>query len=72
LVSGGLLVEYPAFISSYYNDMLKNMDKSDFKLPSELTVDEFINIPTKLTWSSNVKFSKVFINMMLLFIFAIS
>ena len=40
-----LLVENPSSISSYYNDMIKNEDKSDFKLPSELTIKEFINIP---------------------------
>jgi hypothetical protein len=40
-----LLVENPSSISSYYNDMIKNEDKSDFKLPSELTINEFINIP---------------------------
>jgi hypothetical protein len=49
------LVENPASISSYYNGMIKNEDKSDFKLPSALTVDEFINIPPKLTFNLNVK-----------------
>jgi hypothetical protein len=57
------LVENPASISSYYNDMIKNEDKSNFKLPSELTVDEYIKIPPKLTWTLNVKYSKFSINM---------
>ncbi len=52
-------VESPASISSYYNDMIKNEDKSDFKLPSELTVDEFINITPKLNGNLNVKYSAI-------------
>jgi hypothetical protein len=34
-----LLVENPSSISSCYNDMIKNDDKSDFKLPFELTIN---------------------------------
>jgi hypothetical protein len=58
------LVENTTSISSYYNNMLKNEDKSDFKLPYELTVDEFHNIPPKLTWILNYKYSKFSINML--------
>jgi hypothetical protein len=57
------LVENPATVVSYYNDMVKNDDKSDFKLPSELTLDEYTKIPPKLTWNINVKYSKYSINM---------
>jgi hypothetical protein len=57
------LVENPASIISYCNDMIKNEDTSDFTLPSELTVNEFINIPPKLTWNSNGKYSTFLINM---------
>jgi hypothetical protein len=57
-----LLAENLDSISSYYNDMIKNEDKSDFKLPSGLTVDELQNIPPKLTWNLNVKHSKFSIN----------
>ena len=44
-----LLVENISSISSYYNDMIKNDDKSDLKLPSEFTINEYVNIPPKLT-----------------------
>jgi hypothetical protein len=57
------LGENPASVSSYYNDMIKNDNKSDFKLPSELTLDEYTKIPPKLTWNINVKYSKFSINM---------
>jgi hypothetical protein len=57
------LVENPATVVSYYNDMIKNDDKSHFKLPSELTLDEYTKIPPKLTWNINVKYSKYSINM---------
>jgi hypothetical protein len=57
------LVENPASVASYYNNMIKNDDKSNFKLPSELTTDEHTKIPPKLTWNINVKYSKFSINM---------
>jgi hypothetical protein len=57
------LVENPASVVSYYNDMIKNDDKSDFKLPSELTTDEYTKILPKLTWNIHVKYIKFSINM---------
>jgi hypothetical protein len=56
-------VENPATVVSYYNDLVKNDDKSDLKLPSELTLNEYTKIPPKLTWNINVKYSKYSINM---------
>jgi hypothetical protein len=58
-----LFVENPSSISSFYNYLIKNDDKSDFKLPSELTINEYVTIPPKLTWNLNVKYSKFSINM---------
>jgi len=57
------LPENPSSISSYYNDMIKDDDKSDFKLSYELTINEYVNIPLKLTWNLNVEYNKFSINM---------
>jgi hypothetical protein len=48
------LVENPSSISSYYNDMIKNDDKSDFKLPSELTINEYVSSQADMEFKCEV------------------
>jgi hypothetical protein len=56
-------VEAPFMIKPYYNEMIKKEDKSDYKLPSALTVEEYRAIPPKTIWNSGVKFSFYSVNM---------
>jgi hypothetical protein len=59
-------VEAPLRIRPYYNDIIKNEDKSDFKRPMELTAAEYTTILPKLNWNFSVKYSLCSINMDLL------
>jgi hypothetical protein len=55
-------IEPPMKIKGYYEDVVKKEDPSnpkvyiDFKKPSEMTVEEFLSIPAKSNWSSNIKY----------------
>jgi hypothetical protein len=59
-------VEAPLRIMPYYNDIIKNEDKSDFKGQMELTAAEYTSILPKLNWNFSVKYSLLSINMDLL------
>jgi hypothetical protein len=56
-------VEAPLHIRPYYNDFIKNEDKSDFKRLMELTAAEYITILPKLNRNFSVKYSLLSINM---------
>jgi hypothetical protein len=53
-------------IRPYYNDIIKNEDKSDFKHPMELTAAEYNSILPMLNWNFSVKYSLFSINVDLL------
>jgi len=60
-------VEPPLNIKPYYDDMVKREDPIskevvDFKKPSEMTVEEYKQLPAKYNWNSNVKYSLLSIN----------
>jgi hypothetical protein len=56
-------VEAPFMKKPYYNEMIKKEEKSDYKLPLALTVEEYRAIPPKTNWNSGVKFSFYSVNM---------
>lgn len=55
-------IEPPLQIKGYYDDIVKKEDPSnpkvylDFKKPSEMTVEEFLLLPAKSNWNSNIKY----------------
>ncbi len=53
----------PMLIKPYFNEMIRNEDKSDFKRPMELTNDEYMSLSLKLSWNFSVKYSLYSINM---------
>jgi len=60
-------VEPPLNIKPYYDDMVKREDPIskevvDFKKPSQMTVEEYKQLPAKYNWNSNVKYSLLSIN----------
>jgi hypothetical protein len=59
-------VQAPLCIRPYYNNIIKNENKSDFKRPMELTAAEYTTILPKLYWNFSVKYSLLSINMDLL------
>ncbi len=56
-------VKAPFMIKPYYNEMIKKEDKTDYKHPSALMVEEYRAIPPKTNWNSGVKFSFYSVNM---------
>jgi len=57
------VVEAPLGVKPYYNDMIKNEDRSDYKRPMELSAAEYSSIIPKLNWNFSVKYSLCSINM---------
>jgi hypothetical protein len=56
-------VEPPMLIKPYFNEMIRNEDKSDFKRPMELMNEEYLSLQPKLNWNFSVKYSLFSINM---------
>jgi hypothetical protein len=55
-------VEAPLLVKPYYNDVVKNEDKTDFKRPLEMSVTEYNSVAAKLNWNVTVKYSLFSIN----------
>jgi hypothetical protein len=43
-------VEAPLLIKPYFNEIIKNEDKNDFKRPMELMVEEYGSLSPKQNW----------------------
>jgi hypothetical protein len=55
-------VEPPLMVKAFYNETVKNEDKSDFKKPLEMTTVEYNSVSSKLNWNATVKYSLFSIN----------
>jgi hypothetical protein len=57
------VIEAPLSVKPFYDEVLKNEDKTDYKKPSELLLDEYQAVAPKTNWNFNVKYSLFSINM---------
>jgi hypothetical protein len=60
-------VQPPLNIKPYHDDMMKKegpvtKESINFKKPSEMTIEEYKQLPAKYNWNSNVKYSLSSIN----------
>ncbi len=56
-------VEAPLSTKPFYDEVLKNEDKPDFKKPSQLLLDKYTAVIPKTNWNFTVKYSLFSINM---------
>jgi len=56
------VIKAPLSMKPFYDEVLKNEDKTDYKKPLELLLDEYQAVVPKTNWNFNVKYS-LFINM---------
>jgi len=50
-------IEAPLSMKPFHDEVLKNEDKTDYKKPSELLLDEHKAAVPKTNWNFNVKYS---------------
>jgi hypothetical protein len=55
-------VEAPLSMKPFYDEVLKNEDKTDYKKPSELLLVEYKALVSRTNWNFNVKCSLFSIN----------
>ena len=47
-------VDVPLLVKQYNNDVVKNEDMTDFKMPPEMSITEYNTVAAKLNWNVTV------------------